>query len=97
MQLYMACLREHSGTSTPCRNLVRDYLDCRMNRYVCAAVFLVSSRYAAELDVSQRGLMEKDDWKNLGLANLDKNVVPVANADNATPPAVSEMPTDKKL
>jgi hypothetical protein len=52
------------------------------------------SRYVAELDVSQRGLMEKDDWKNLGLANLDNHVVPATNADNATQPA---MPTDKKL
>ena len=34
MQLYMACLREHAGTSTPCRILVRDYLDCRMTKYV---------------------------------------------------------------
>lgn len=41
--------------------------------------------------------MEKDDWKNLGLANLDKYVVPAANVDKATPPAISETPTDKKL
>ena len=45
--------------------------------------------------MSQRGLMEKDEWKNLGLANLDKNVVPAASAGNATP--ISEMPTDKKF
>lgn len=96
MQLYMTCLREHSGTSTPCRILVRDYLDCRMSKYVCLTVSCLS-RYTAQLDVSQRGLMEKDDWKNLGLANVDKNVVPAANADNATPPANSKMPTDKKL
>lgn len=38
MELYMACLGEHSGTSTPCRNLVRDYLDCRMSKYVCPTV-----------------------------------------------------------
>ena len=53
--------------------------------------------YVADLDVSQRGLMEKDDWKNLGLANLDKSVVPAAKADNATPLAKSEIPKDKKL
>ena len=41
--------------------------------------------------------MEKDDWKNLGLANLDKDVVPAPDAGNATPPAISEMPTDRKL
>jgi cytochrome c oxidase assembly protein subunit 19 len=49
MQLYMACLKENGSTSTPCRDLSRDYLDCRMNK----------------------GLMEKDEWKNLGLANVD--------------------------
>jgi len=32
MQLYMACLKENGSTSTPCRNLSRDYLDCRMNK-----------------------------------------------------------------
>ncbi|KAF9481719.1 hypothetical protein BDN70DRAFT_514317 [Pholiota conissans] len=51
MQLYMACLKQSESTSTPCRSLSKDYLDCRMNK----------------------GLMEKDEWVNLGLANLDKN------------------------
>jgi cytochrome c oxidase assembly protein subunit 19 len=32
MELYMACLKENSSTSTPCRDLSRDYLDCRMNK-----------------------------------------------------------------
>ena len=41
--------------------------------------------------------MEKDDWKNLGLSNLDKNAVLAKNAGNATPPAISEMPTDKNI
>lgn len=35
MQIYMACLREHAGTSTPCRTLAKGYLDCRMSKYVC--------------------------------------------------------------
>ncbi|KAF8202931.1 hypothetical protein BJ912DRAFT_842367 [Pholiota molesta] len=51
MQLYMACLKQNGSTSSPCRVLSKDYLDCRMDK----------------------GLMEKDEWKNLGLANLDKN------------------------
>ncbi|KAF9458355.1 hypothetical protein BDZ94DRAFT_112051 [Collybia nuda] len=50
MTLYMRCLRENSSTSSPCRDLSRDYLDCRM----------------------QKGLMEKDEWKNLGLDGVDK-------------------------
>lgn len=41
--------------------------------------------------------MEKDDWKNLGLANLDKHVDPAANAGDASPSSISEMPKDKKL
>ncbi|KIM85482.1 hypothetical protein PILCRDRAFT_817510 [Piloderma croceum F 1598] len=48
MMQYMDCLRQNSSTSTPCRVLSKDYLDCRMNH----------------------GLMERDEWKNLGLANL---------------------------
>ena len=36
--------------------------------------------------------MEKDDWKNLGLANLDKHA---ANSGNASSPSISEMPKDK--
>ena len=67
----MACLKENSSTSTPCRHLSRDYLECRMNKYVCPTF---PHRYVTKPDVSQRGLMEKDDWKNIGLANLDNNV-----------------------
>ncbi|GLB36466.1 putative CHCH domain containing protein [Lyophyllum shimeji] len=50
MTLYMSCLRENESTSTPCRELSKNYLECRM----------------------QKGLMERDEWKNLGYANLDK-------------------------
>ncbi|KII93719.1 hypothetical protein PLICRDRAFT_101505 [Plicaturopsis crispa FD-325 SS-3] len=49
MMLYLDCLRKNSSTSTACRVLSKEYLNCRMNN----------------------GLMDKDDWKNLGLANLD--------------------------
>ncbi|KAH6917437.1 hypothetical protein BKA70DRAFT_1252162 [Coprinopsis sp. MPI-PUGE-AT-0042] len=68
MTLYMKCLRENGSTSSPCRSLSRDYLDCRM----------------------QRGLMEKDDFKNLGLANLPTDAKqPTQNTSdppNAPPP-----------
>ncbi|KAK7061771.1 hypothetical protein R3P38DRAFT_3383912 [Favolaschia claudopus] len=50
MQRYMACLRGNSSTSSPCRPLSKDYLDCRMNK----------------------GLMERDDWKNLGFQSKKK-------------------------
>ncbi|KAI0274865.1 hypothetical protein BC834DRAFT_850053 [Gloeopeniophorella convolvens] len=48
MTEYLECLKKNSSTSTECRHLNRDYLNCRMHK----------------------GLMEKDDWKNLGLSNL---------------------------
>jgi len=48
MTQYLECLKKNASTSTECRHLNRDYLNCRM----------------------QNGLMEKDEWKNLGLANL---------------------------
>jgi len=57
---YMNCLRQHSSTSTPCRVLSKDYLDCRMNN----------------------GLMERDEWKNLGLANLEENGTSKVENDN---------------
>ncbi|TFK41297.1 hypothetical protein BDQ12DRAFT_679221 [Crucibulum laeve] len=50
MTVYMNCLKTNSSTSTPCRALSKDYLDCRMDK----------------------GLMERDEWKNLGLANVDE-------------------------
>lgn len=32
MKLYMACLKENGSTSSPCRSLSKEYLDCRMNK-----------------------------------------------------------------
>lgn len=32
MTLYMNCLKENGSTSSPCRILSRDYLDCRMQK-----------------------------------------------------------------
>ncbi|KAJ7081974.1 hypothetical protein C8R43DRAFT_338526 [Mycena crocata] len=54
MKLYMSCLRDNSSTSSPCRLLSKDYLDCRMNK----------------------GLMERDDWKNLGFENKETKEPP---------------------
>ncbi|KAJ7456609.1 hypothetical protein FB451DRAFT_1276560 [Mycena latifolia] len=33
MKLYMTCLRDNSSTSSPCRLLSKDYLDCRMTKF----------------------------------------------------------------
>ncbi|KAH8822816.1 hypothetical protein DL96DRAFT_1533455 [Flagelloscypha sp. PMI_526] len=51
MMTYMQCLKQNEATSTPCRQLSRDYLQCRMDK----------------------GLMEKDEWSNLGLGNVTPN------------------------
>lgn len=65
MQRYMDCLRNNESTSSPCRVLSKEYLDCRMNR----SVNMFKCR-AQLLNTPSSGLMERDEWKNLGLANL---------------------------
>ncbi|KIM34367.1 hypothetical protein M408DRAFT_325782 [Serendipita vermifera MAFF 305830] len=32
MSAYLKCLKENKSASTPCRNLTKGYLDCRMQR-----------------------------------------------------------------
>ncbi|KAF4622964.1 hypothetical protein D9613_001680 [Agrocybe pediades] len=63
MKMYMACLKENGSTSTPCRHLSKDYLDCRMDK----------------------GLMERDEWKNLGLSNVDTKTKPSSEKPEAAP------------
>ncbi|KZP32262.1 hypothetical protein FIBSPDRAFT_1036905 [Athelia psychrophila] len=62
MMQYMTCLRQNGSTSTPCRVLSKEYLNCRMNH----------------------GLMERDEWKNLGLSNLQQ-------AETSTPAQESDV------
>ncbi|KAG6866868.1 hypothetical protein C0991_008804 [Blastosporella zonata] len=50
MTLYMKCMRDNESTSTLCREMSKNYLECRMSK----------------------GLMERDEWGNLGMANLVK-------------------------
>ncbi|KAH7924019.1 hypothetical protein BV22DRAFT_1035694 [Leucogyrophana mollusca] len=58
MMQYMDCLRKNSSTSSPCRIMSKEYLDCRM----------------------RKGLMERDEWKNLGLGNVIDNAAASENA-----------------
>ncbi|OAX44850.1 hypothetical protein K503DRAFT_8616 [Rhizopogon vinicolor AM-OR11-026] len=51
MMQYVDCLRKNSSTSTSCRVMSKQYLECRMTK----------------------GLMEHDEWKNLGLANISES------------------------
>ncbi|EJD04401.1 uncharacterized protein FOMMEDRAFT_34575, partial [Fomitiporia mediterranea MF3/22] len=48
MKAYLACLQKNGATSTPCRAMNKNYLECRMSK----------------------GLMERDDWHNLGLGKV---------------------------
>src|SRR5258708_29073441 len=65
MTQYLECLKINSSTSSECRHLNKDYLNCRMQK--CVALFT----YRRMRPYSENsGLMEKDEWKNLGLANL---------------------------
>ncbi|KZV70356.1 hypothetical protein PENSPDRAFT_446545 [Peniophora sp. CONT] len=63
MKTYLECLKKNGSTSTECRHLSRDYLNCRM----------------------ENGLMGKDEWKNLGLAQT--------KADGSMPPSTGGKPT----
>ncbi|KAJ7596633.1 hypothetical protein C8J56DRAFT_917922 [Mycena floridula] len=66
MTMYMTCLRKNQSCSTPCRDLSKDYLNCRMNK----------------------GLMERDDWKNLGLGEVkSKDTAVEAASDKPESPS----------
>ncbi|KAF9023431.1 hypothetical protein BDZ89DRAFT_1069912 [Hymenopellis radicata] len=69
MMLYMTCLKANSSNSTPCREVSKEYLNCRMDK----------------------GLMERDDWKNLGLS-ASKTASPV---DPSSSPAQPPVPPRK--
>ncbi|PIL30935.1 hypothetical protein GSI_07104 [Ganoderma sinense ZZ0214-1] len=65
MQMYLHCLRKNTNNSTPCRHLNKDYLECRMAR----GHLLITEVFS--------GLMDRDEWKNLGLNNVgqaDSNI-----------------------
>jgi cytochrome c oxidase assembly protein subunit 19 len=64
MTRYLDCLKNSSSNSSECRHLNRDYLNCRMQKYV------VRVQLGRVLTRRRSGLMDKDEWKNLGLANL---------------------------
>lgn len=70
MTLYMNCLRGHGNTSTDCRDLSKNYLECRMQKFVVISRFFFPPEVVTSENLS-RGLMERDDWRNLGLSNVD--------------------------
>ena len=82
---YLDCLRKHASASTECRHLNRDYLGCRMKKYVCLRLVCVCRGL---LNARCRGLMEPDEWKNLGLSNLKGDDAP---ATAKTPSAAEAL------
>lgn len=43
MMAYMECMKKNDNASTECRHLSRDYLDCRMRKYVYPLLSLCDS------------------------------------------------------
>jgi cytochrome c oxidase assembly protein subunit 19 len=64
MTRYLDCLNRNSSASSECRHSNKDYLNCRMQKYA-----FISHMIKCMLTFSS-GLMEKDEWKNLGLADV---------------------------
>ena len=81
MMAYLKCLKSHESASTPCRALSKTYLDCRMNKLVHLPFYI--RLLTIEL---YRGLMEKDNWHNLGLDSVD------ASSKDPTKAASSSQP-----
>ena len=67
MQVYLDCLRKNGSNSTPCRHLNKDYLECRMSRCVATRPTI---RLSDRLTCERSGLMQRDEWKNLGLGSV---------------------------
>ena len=44
MKAYLSCLKKNEATSTPCRVLNRDYLECRMSKCVFRPALFTSRR-----------------------------------------------------
>ena len=67
MQVYLDCLRKNASNSTPCRHLNKEYLECRMARYVTSVKKPMRTGLTG---YAIRGLMDRDEWKNLGLDSV---------------------------
>lgn len=67
MKKYLACMKLKRGMNDPeCRNLAKDYLTCRMDKYAhCTRVEGIRLTQSSNL-------MAKDEFKNLGFAEEEK-------------------------
>jgi cytochrome c oxidase assembly protein subunit 19 len=67
MIVYLACLKKERGRNDDsCRNLAKNYLACRMERYVWLSRGNCSLKMARSTHYNSSNLMAKDDFKNLG-------------------------------
>jgi hypothetical protein len=59
MQIYLDCMKKARNDNSLCREESKNYLECRMSRYVPAVIW-------GEWGVDGRGLMLRDSLRNLG-------------------------------
>ena len=94
---YLACLKTSRGDNKPCRIHSKRYLACRMDRHVDNADRPADRR---------SGLMEKDDWANLGYADVrdtenpdtDRNRgVPYVSPSQASVPPVADTSSRREV
>lgn len=77
MTSYMKCIKQSKGKSEPCRQYSKLYLNCRMGWSVWVVHCVANSGSR-----KHSGLMEKDDWENLGLQDV---VMPEGTVDHSAP------------
>ena len=82
MTAYMGCLKTNKNDSTPCRPLSKNYLDCRMRKCVCLFIEVGRCMLTAVV-IDRRGLMEKDEWQNLGFKAEPGKEQPAASTGSA--------------
>lgn len=91
MKAYLECLKKNGATSTPCRVMNKNYLECRMVKYVLFPSILAF--VLPQPVFATRGLMERDEWHNLG---LDKLGTPIASPGPESAKASPSQPDAKK-
>ena len=74
---YLGCLKTSRGDNKPCRIHSKRYLACRMDRCVDGD--------DVRLADSGSGLMEKDDWANLGYADVTDAENPDTDRNRGVP------------
>lgn len=82
MARYLQCLRSNKSESDACRALSKDYLECRMSKWVSLTLMF------AELltHAFSSGLMDRDNWENLGFGGVGSPEYTSSVTTSKTPP-----------